>query len=81
YFLEMSTKDSSFNSLKELYSTNTHLITKESETNSSKKINKLQHFYGEITKLTKQNNTIDQNDKSLWARIDNYFKENDKYLE
>ncbi|MDF9490890.1 hypothetical protein, partial [Bacillus cereus] len=65
----------------EFYSTNTDLITNESETNSSKKINKLQHFYGEITKLNKQNNTNDQNDKSLWAPIDNYFKENDKYLE
>ncbi|ABU60611.1 hypothetical protein FM755_04740 [Francisella tularensis] len=81
YLLAMSSKDSSFNSLIEFYSTNTDLITNESETNSSKKINKLQHFYGEITKLNKQNNTNDQNDKSLWAPIDNYFKENDKYLE
>ncbi|MDE4976224.1 hypothetical protein NAI43_10720, partial [Francisella tularensis subsp. holarctica] len=44
-------------------------------------INKLQHFYGEITKLNQQNNPNDQNDKSLWAPIDNYFKENDQYLE
>lgn len=81
YLLAMSSKDSSFNSLIEFYSTNTDLITNQSEASPSKKINKLHQFYGEITKLNKPNNTNDQSNKSLWTPIDNYFKENDKYLE
>ncbi|MDE5002861.1 hypothetical protein, partial [Francisella tularensis] len=79
--LAMSSKDSSYNSLIEFYRTNTDLITNEAETNSSKKINKLQNFYGEITKLINQHNTNYHFDKSLWAPLDYYFKENDKYLE
>ncbi|MBK2257607.1 hypothetical protein [Francisella philomiragia] len=81
YLLAMSSKDSSFNSLIEFYTTNTDLVTNESDANPAKKINKLQQFYGKITKFGKQNNTKDENDKSLWAPIDSYFNENDKYLE
>lgn len=46
YLLAMSSKDSSFNSLIEFYSSNTDLVSDESETNPTRKINKLQQFYG-----------------------------------
>lgn len=80
YLLAMSSKDSSFNSLMEFYSSNTDLVSDESETNPTKKINKLQQFYGKIVKLGKQNDYKEQNDVSLWTPVDNYFKENDEYL-
>ncbi|MBK2029441.1 hypothetical protein IB655_08655 [Francisella noatunensis] len=80
YLLAMSSKDSSFNSLIEFYSSNTDLVSDESETNPTRKINKLQQFYGKIVKLSKQNDSKEQNDVSLWTPVDNYFKENDEYL-
>ncbi|WP_395167089.1 hypothetical protein [Francisella salimarina] len=78
YLLAMSSKDSSFNNLIEFYNTNTDLVSDESRVNPTKKINKLQQFYGKITKLGKQDNK-DQ-DISLWTPIDSHFHENDNYL-
>lgn len=80
YLLSMSSNDASFNNLIEFYSSNTDLIKDDETKCRSKKITKVQQFYEKITNLNKKNEE-ENNDISQWISIDNYFKENNYYLE
>ncbi|QIW10519.1 hypothetical protein [Francisella sp. LA112445] len=80
FLLAMSSNDASFNNLIEFYSSNTDLIKNDKTKDKSKKITKVQQFYKKITSLNKKDEK-ENHDISQWISIDNYFKENNDYLE
>ena len=81
YLLVMSSKDSSFNSLIDFYAANTNLVINEEVDNKLNKITKGQQFYKKMANSIVKQDNKQQYDVSLWSPIDNYFKENNDYLE